>query len=101
MAWALPNSIAAWRSAVQVQLARLDGLPVFVLYSYYLEPDTDVATFAPAMELGASFGAKYATVMGADTDWSRQRDNFVATCDLAQPERLAKPTFGLADNDDI
>ena len=33
--------------------------------------------FAPAMELGASFGAKYATVMGADTDWSRQRDNFV------------------------
>jgi hypothetical protein len=23
------------------------------------------------MELGASFGAKYATVMGADEDWSR------------------------------
>ena len=35
------------------------------------------------MELGASFGAKYATVMGADTDWSRQRDNFAKTCDLA------------------
>jgi sugar phosphate isomerase/epimerase len=59
------------------------GLAVFDLYSFYLEPDTDVASFAPALELGAAFGAKYATVMGADEDWSRQRDNFVRTCDLA------------------
>jgi len=64
--------------------ARLDGLPVFDLYSFYLQPETDVASFAPAMELGASFGAKYATVMGADEDWSRQRDNFIRTCDLAK-----------------
>jgi sugar phosphate isomerase/epimerase len=56
---------------------------VFDLYSFYLEPETDVASFAAAMELGAAFGAKYATVMGADDDWSRQRDNFAATCDLA------------------
>jgi len=59
------------------------GLKVYDLYSFYLQPDTDVASFAPAMELGASFGAKYATVMGADTDWSRQRDNFVRTCYLS------------------
>ena len=59
------------------------GLEVFDLYSFYLQPGTDVASFAPAMELGASFGAKYATVMGADEDWSRQRDNFAKTCDLA------------------
>jgi sugar phosphate isomerase/epimerase len=59
------------------------GLAVFDLYSFYLEPATDVTSFAPAMELGASFGAKYATVMGADTDWSRQRDNFAKACDLA------------------
>jgi sugar phosphate isomerase/epimerase len=59
------------------------GLAVFDLYSFYLEPETDVARFAPALELGAAFGAKYATVMGADADWSRQRDNFVRTCDLA------------------
>jgi sugar phosphate isomerase/epimerase len=59
------------------------GLDVFDLYSFYLQPDTDVTSFAPAMELGASFGAKYATVMGADEDWSRQRDNFAKTCDLA------------------
>jgi sugar phosphate isomerase/epimerase len=59
------------------------GLAVFDLYSFYLEPATDVASFAPAMELGASFGAKYATVMGADADWARQRENFARTCDLA------------------
>ena len=59
------------------------GLEVFDLYSFYLQPDTDVKSFAPAMELGAAFGAKYATVMGADEDWSRQRDNFSAICDLA------------------
>jgi sugar phosphate isomerase/epimerase len=62
---------------------RLADLEVLDLYSFYLEPDTDVQSFAPALELGASFGAKYATVMGADEDWSRQRDNFVKTCDLA------------------
>jgi sugar phosphate isomerase/epimerase len=60
------------------------GLAVFDLYSFYLQPDTDVQSFAPTMELGASFGARYATVMGADEDWSRQRDNFVRTCDLAK-----------------
>ena len=64
--------------------SRLAGFPVFDLYSFYLQPDTDVQGFAPAMELGASFGAKYATVMGADEDWSRQRDNFIKTCDLAK-----------------
>jgi sugar phosphate isomerase/epimerase len=63
---------------------RLADIEVFDLYSFYLQPDTDVASFAPAMELGASFGAKYATVMGADDDWSRQRDNFIKTCDLAR-----------------
>ncbi len=60
------------------------GLKVFDLYSFYIRPETDVAEFAPSMELGATFGAKYATVMGDDTDWSRQRDKFIATCDLAK-----------------
>src|SRR3954468_19540682 len=64
--------------------ARLNGFPVFDLYSFYLEPATGVSAFAPALELVASLGAKYATVMGADTDWSRQRDNFIRTCDLAK-----------------
>ena len=63
---------------------RESDLEVFDLYSFYLQPDTDVATFAPAMELGASFGARYATVMGADEDWSRTVDNFAKTCDTAK-----------------
>ena len=59
------------------------GLEVFDLYSFYIRPETDIAEFAPSMELGATFGARFATVMGDDPDWSRQRDKFVATCDLA------------------
>jgi len=55
------------------------GLEVFDLYSFYIRPETDIAEFAPSMELGAEFGAGYATVMGDDPDWSRQRDKFVAT----------------------
>jgi len=58
-------------------------MKVVDLYSFYLQPETDVASFAPAMELGASFGAKYATVMGADENWSRTVENFTKTCDLA------------------
>jgi sugar phosphate isomerase/epimerase len=64
--------------------ARLDGFEVFDLYSFYLQPDTDPSTFAPAMELGASFGAKYATVMGADENWPRTVENFMKTCDVAK-----------------
>jgi sugar phosphate isomerase/epimerase len=56
---------------------------VFDIYSFYLKPQTDVASFAPAFELGAELGAKYALVMGADPEWSRLRDNFERTCRLA------------------
>lgn len=59
------------------------GLEVFDLYSFYIRPESDISAFAPSMELGAEFGAKYATVMGDDPDWSRQRDKFVRVCDLA------------------
>lgn len=59
------------------------GLEVFDLYSFYLQPHTDVASFEQSLELGASFGARYATVMGSDPEWSRQRDNFIRLCDLA------------------
>jgi sugar phosphate isomerase/epimerase len=73
---------AALIREMRSRLADAD-LDVVDLYSFYLQPDTDVASFAPAMELGAALGAKYVTVMGADEDWSRQRDNFVRACDLA------------------
>jgi sugar phosphate isomerase/epimerase len=59
------------------------GIQVVDIYSFYLQPQTKVADFAPALEHGADFGARYAVVMGADTDWSRTRDNFGAICELA------------------
>lgn len=59
------------------------GLSVLDIYSFYLEPATDVATFKPALELGAEFGARFAVVMGADPEWSRLRDNFASACRLA------------------
>src|SRR4051794_24238221 len=59
------------------------GARVFDIYSFYLEPETDVAAFEPALALGAELGARYALVMGADPDWSRQCDNFQLICQLA------------------
>ena len=59
------------------------GLTVLDIYSFYLVPDVMVDDFAPALDLAAEFGAKYAVTMGADTDWSRMRENFERLCDLA------------------
>jgi sugar phosphate isomerase/epimerase len=60
-----------------------EGLRVLDVYSFYLQPDTDVAAFKGAIELAAEFGAKYLVTMGADSDWSRQRDNFIRICEIA------------------
>jgi sugar phosphate isomerase/epimerase len=59
------------------------GLTVLDVYSFYLQPGTDVAAFERGIALGAEFGAKYLVTMGADTDWSRQRDNFARICTIA------------------
>ncbi len=59
------------------------SLGVLDIYSFYLQPGTDVPAFEPAIALGAELGAKYLVTMGADTDWSRQRDNFVRICAIA------------------
>jgi sugar phosphate isomerase/epimerase len=73
-----PGVIAAIRRALVDS-----GVRVFDIYSFYLEPHTDVARFEPALELGAELGAKYALVMGADPEWSRLCDNFERVCQLA------------------
>jgi sugar phosphate isomerase/epimerase len=75
--------IRAMKDALQA-----GGLRVLDVYSFYLQPATDVATFRPAIELAAEFGAKYLVTMGADPDWSRTRDNFVRICELARPHGL-------------
>jgi sugar phosphate isomerase/epimerase len=59
------------------------GLPVLDILSFYLQPTTDVDAFAPAIELGAELGARYALVAGDDADWARLRGNLTRFCDLA------------------
>lgn len=65
------------------------GLAVLDIYSFYLQPATDVRAFAPALELGASLGASYALTMGDDPEWNRLVDSFGRFCDLAAGFRLA------------
>ena len=65
------------------------GLEVLDVYSFYLQPATDVRDFAPALELGAALGAKYVLTMGDDPEWPRLADNFGRFCDAAA-------RFGLA-----
>jgi len=64
------------------------GLEVVDILSFYLQPDTDVAAFAPAIELGAEFGGRYILVMGADGDWGRMVGNFARLRDLAAASGL-------------
>jgi sugar phosphate isomerase/epimerase len=59
------------------------GLAVLDVYSFYLQPATDIRDFTPALELGAALGAKYALTMGDDPEWPRLADNFGRFCDAA------------------
>ena len=58
-------------------------MPVLDIYSFYLQPQTEIDDYLPALALGAELGARYAVVMGDDPEWSRQRDNFGRMCDAA------------------
>jgi sugar phosphate isomerase/epimerase len=66
------------RALVRSQLKVLDIL------SFYLEPQSRLDDFVPALALGAEFGARFALVQGADPDWSRLRDNFSGFCERAR-----------------
>src|SRR5215813_1748237 len=59
------------------------GLSVLDILTFYLQPETDLDAFAPALELGAELGARYALVAGDDAQWSRLRDRTARFCDLA------------------
>ncbi len=60
------------------------GLPVFDIFSCYLEPDTRIDHFTPSLALGAELGGQFVMVMGNDPDYARMRDNFGLFCDEAQ-----------------
>jgi len=71
------------------QALTASGLAVLDIYSFYLEPQTDLEGFVPALSLGAELGARYALVQGADPCWSRLRDRFAMFCDQASRLGLA------------
>jgi sugar phosphate isomerase/epimerase len=67
---------------------RAADIRVLDIYSFYLQPATDVEAFRPAIELAGEFGAKYLVTMGADPDWSRTRSNFAEICAIAAAHKL-------------
>lgn len=64
-------------------------LPLLDLYSFYLRPESTIAGFVPALELGAELGAKYALVQGDDPERERLLERFGAFCDAAAPLGLS------------
>ena len=50
---------------------------------FHLNPQTDVAALAPALETGADLGARFVLVVGNDPDEQRALRNYAALCDLA------------------
>ncbi len=59
------------------------GLRLLDVFTFYLQPETDLAVMAQAMEFGAALGARYAQLIGDDADWSRMTDNYARFCDIA------------------
>jgi len=73
-----PDLIRAVRHALSAnRLEVLDAL------SFYLLPDTDVATMLPALDLAAHLGARYVLAQGNDPDPARQADSFAIFCAAA------------------
>ena len=58
-------------------------LKVYDILSFYMQPETDLDSMAPALSYGAEIGAQYALVIGDDPDWNRMVDNFGNFCQLA------------------
>ena len=59
------------------------ALPVFDIFSCYLQPDTRIAEFTPTLAFGAELGGRYVMLMGNDPEYPRMRDNFGLFCDEA------------------
>ena len=59
------------------------ALPVHDIFSCYLQPDTRIDEFTPALAFGAELGGRYVMLMGNDPEYERMRDNFGLFCDEA------------------
>jgi sugar phosphate isomerase/epimerase len=59
------------------------GLRMLDIFTFYLQPDTDLDSMQQAMEFGAELGARYAQLIGDDPEWERMRDTYARFCDIA------------------
>jgi sugar phosphate isomerase/epimerase len=64
------------------------GVGVLDIEFFRLAPETDVASFLPALEAGAELGARHVIAAAYDPDRSRLIERFAALCDLAAPRGL-------------
>ena len=68
--------------AVKSALAS-SGLRLLDVFTFYLQPETDLDVMSQAMEFGAELGARYAQLIGDDDDWTRMTDNYARFCEIA------------------
>lgn len=68
------------------------GVRALDIEIFRLKPDTEVASYLPALETGARLGAKHVLVAGNDADEARLTERFAALCRLGAPLGL---TFDL------
>ncbi len=74
------NNYQALRSALAV-----NGLQMANIECFMLTPNTQVADYKAALELGAELGARGATVLLYDADENRVIDNLSGLAELAKP----------------
>ena len=82
--------VAAWplfsdKAMMRETRARLaaTGLGVLDIEFFRLTPETDVASFRPALEAGAELGARHVIAAAYDPERARLIERFAALCDLA------------------
>lgn len=59
------------------------GTRLFEIFTLYIKPEIDFASYAAALEVGAELGASYAMALCFDSDPVRRVDNFARLCDIA------------------
>ena len=64
------------------------GVDILDAEAVWLRPDTDVATYRPAIETAARLGAAHFLVVGNDPDEARVVDNFARFCEAARPHGI-------------
>jgi sugar phosphate isomerase/epimerase len=62
---------------------RATSMQILDIEAVWIQPDTDVGSLRPALEVGADLGARYVLTVGFDEERGRLADNFGAFCALA------------------